>query len=235
MSNPTSFSQILEQINSLIETLKGNAIEPKLSAIEVDILLSKLQILYEDLIKARSLNTNPVKPIVSDESQKPSSEQVAATSAKTIEKTTKPTKKTEVSPVEEVPTPKVRETKPEPEVIAKQKSATKEPAKIVAEKFEGKAHSLHEIKLQQEASDLASKLQHKPLHHIGEGIGLNDKFLFIRELFNNDNTLYQNTIQALNEAANLKAALAHIEQNFQWDMDSPIVQRFLHLVHRKHK
>ena len=97
-------------------------------------------------------------------------------------------------------------------------------------------HPINETLAQHKTgSDLSSKLQTVPLVSISSGIGLNDKFLYIRELFRNDNVLYNNTIKYLDTAESLEIALYFVNQNFDWDKNNETAQKFIHLIHRRHE
>jgi len=125
-----------------------------------------------------------------------------------------------------------------PAPVKEEKKQQAEPVKaaILAEKITPlDSHPINETLAQQKTgADLSSKLQTAPLNSIASGIGLNDKFLFIRELFNGDNALYSNTIRNLDAANSLKDALDYIHHNFEWDEKNETVQKFVALVHRRH-
>ena len=126
----------------------------------------------------------------------------------------------------EKPTPPVREEKKQPA----------EPVKsgILAEKIgPSDFHPINET-LAQKTGDLSSKLQTAPLSSIVAGIGLNDKFLYIRELFKGDNALYSNTIRHLDTAESLGVAMDFINHHFDWDKKDETTQKFMNLVHRRH-
>ena len=107
---------------------------------------------------------------------------------------------------------------------------------ILAEKLSPtEFHPINETLAQQKAvNDLSKKLQSKPLASIFSGIGLNDKFLFIRELFNGDSDSYNNTVKQLDAAGSLEEAMTFIQTHFDWDENNENVQNFLSLVHRRH-
>ena len=126
----------------------------------------------------------------------------------------------------EEPTPPVREEKKQPS----------EPVKtgILAEKISpSDFHPINET-LAQKTGDLSSKLQTAPLSSIVAGIGLNDKFLYIRELFKGDNALYSNTIRHLDTAESLGDAMDFINHHFDWNKKDETTQKFMNLVHRRH-
>lgn len=55
---------------------------------------------------------------------------------------------------------------------------------------------------------------------IRKAIGLNDKFLMIRDLFGGDVNLYEDTINHLNEFDDLDECMIFIVENFRWNPDS---------------
>ena len=77
-------------------------------------------------------------------------------------------------------------------------------------------------------------MQNRPLHDLFSAINLNDKFLFIKELFNDDATLYQKTIEKLNTSANFNESVQFLDQHFTWDFEDEQVQKLLELVRRRH-
>src|SRR5690606_16590923 len=68
-------------------------------------------------------------------------------------------------------------------------------------------------------------------------IGINDKFLFLNELFNNHKTEYENTLDEINRLSNLDAALQWVQQKSAtktvWDEESSTVQNFIAVL-KKH-
>jgi hypothetical protein len=80
---------------------------------------------------------------------------------------------------------------------------------------------------------VVDKIQNTPIQDIKTAIGINDKFQFIKELFNNNPEEFQDIIQKLNNADNLEHALSFI-QNYNWDFENPIVERFINLINRRH-
>ena len=64
-------------------------------------------------------------------------------------------------------------------------------------------------------------------------IGINDRFMFIRELFNNNEKLYEQTLNRLNTETDLNEALIYIGENFRWSGESQAAQRFINLIMKK--
>lgn len=68
-----------------------------------------------------------------------------------------------------------------------------------------------------------------------KAIGINDRFLFQRELFKNSSELYDQIIEQLNNMPNLEAANSFLKSNFNWDSNDETVSIFLDIVKRRFK
>ena len=66
-----------------------------------------------------------------------------------------------------------------------------------------------------------------------KAIGLNDKFLLLRDLFNGDVPLYERTIDALNSFEDLDECMIYIVENFRWNPDSEGAKMLVSLIERK--
>lgn len=109
----------------------------------------------------------------------------------------------------------------------------------VEKKFLGDSFSREQATLNEElsgsksASDLSSRLTTRPISNISSAIGLNEKFEIIHNLFGGDSAKYEHALSVLNVATNFNEAYNYLSENFNWDMDAPIVQRILELIRRK--
>jgi len=79
---------------------------------------------------------------------------------------------------------------------------------------------------------IESNFEGIPLKSIRDGIGLNDKLLFIRELFVNDNEKYEKAIATIDKFTLIGQAVEYLKQNFKWNK-TEASQRFLALVKRR--
>ena len=68
---------------------------------------------------------------------------------------------------------------------------------------------------------------------IRKAIGLNDKFLMIRDLFGGDANLYEDTITRLNEFDDIDECMIFIVENFRWNPDSEGAKLLVSLIERK--
>lgn len=68
---------------------------------------------------------------------------------------------------------------------------------------------------------------------IRKAIGLNDKFLLLRDLFAGDVALYERTIDRLNSFEDLDECMIYIVENFRWNPDSEGARMLVSLIERK--
>lgn len=76
------------------------------------------------------------------------------------------------------------------------------------------------------------KFETRPLKSIRDGIGINDRFLFIRELFHNNSEKYDQTLATLDELTSIEDAVKFLKQNFKWSK-SEAGEKFLLLIKRR--
>lgn len=82
--------------------------------------------------------------------------------------------------------------------------------------------------------DLLTKLNLKPISNIKSAIGIGDRFLYIRELFNNDKDLFEQVVNHLNNLKNYDEALEYINSKFNWNFSDENVASFLTIVRRRY-
>ena len=88
---------------------------------------------------------------------------------------------------------------------------------------------------------LADKMAHDdapttPFNRIKElrqAIGLNDKFLMVRDLFGGDVERYEATIDTLDEFEDLDECIIYIVENFRWNPDLEASKLLISLIERK--
>lgn len=74
-----------------------------------------------------------------------------------------------------------------------------------------------------------SKIKGKPITNLKKAIGLNDKFMFTRELFENDHNKFELSIDKIDQCANLLEAIEYMEQNFKWAKNTTSL-KFIEMV-----
>lgn len=88
--------------------------------------------------------------------------------------------------------------------------------------------------LQKKSTDvIGEKLIKNKLSDIQTAIGINDRFLFIRELFENNAEAYNSSIKFINETSNFSVIEEHFKSNTNWDFENPTVIQFMELTKRK--
>ena len=81
--------------------------------------------------------------------------------------------------------------------------------------------------------DISARHKNKPVVNLSDAIGLNDKFLFIREIFDGRRVSYDEAIARLNKVDNLPDAKAIILSFTDEGDDNEVVKQLLDLVKRK--
>lgn len=105
---------------------------------------------------------------------------------------------------------------------------------VVADKYQNSRTFRHDdLAKKQPQNNLSTRMQSRPIGDLAKAIGLNDKFLFIRELFNGDKEKYHEAIQIINEMPTYEEAESYINERFDWDEEQPEVEKFMDLVRRK--
>jgi hypothetical protein len=96
--------------------------------------------------------------------------------------------------------------------------------------------SLNE-KLAEEKTAIAETLTETPLRDLKKGIGVNERYLFLSELFRGDESMYERSLKTINGFNILPEAQYWIERELKiklgWNDSHPTVQQFYTLVKRR--
>lgn len=79
---------------------------------------------------------------------------------------------------------------------------------------------------------LEYKLSNRPVTSIQAAIGINDRFQYIRELFNGNNEKFLETVKALDSMNDIKEAVDYLRNNFKWKKNETSL-KFVNLVKRR--
>jgi hypothetical protein len=213
-----------------------NNYEGQIPQIEIDIIMSNVRKLYVTYQKLNTLNF-ALSPIT--ENKSPLVEQKE--------------EEIEVVPVVEKQKIEQEATK---EVVEKQEDVapdeddnqTQEQVKLglfdeeksIGDKFQEKNHetSINEsINTKKEDVSIGSKMQHKAITDIKKAIGLNEKFLFINELFSGNHDAFNTHTDKLNLCQNEEQAKAYLEnlsQEYNWQTESEAKQKLYQIIERKY-
>jgi hypothetical protein len=208
MSYRNTLDAAIESLHEIEDLVIGFPKNGEIHPVEIDLTLQKLRNLYELMLMLKK----PMEIVLPPESE-------ITAEAKAV--------KTEKSVTKQ----------PEP-VIVNSKSEVKEHKRpkdieILSDRFKAK-ETLHESLHQSFMKEGNTLAQVKPVSNLASAIGINDRFTFVRELFNNDVKLYENTVTILNDAVNFNDAYNYMIQHFDWDMDSETVQLLLEIIRRKY-
>jgi hypothetical protein len=246
--------QSFEKILTTIKELENRALKSNengdISKIEMDLLKQRVRELYDQLLalddqlfyqNASSISTNKQsagtepeqesqkaasqaeEKFETDKEPKVTSDQTSIHSEEKTEPVTEP-KKTEASkPATPPKYTQVNETQ-----------TSKNSQEVVADKYQNTKTFRHDnLAKQQSKNDLSSKMQSKPIKDLSKAIGVNDKFLFIRELFDGNREHYHEAIQLLNEIPTYEEAENYLKETFDWDWEAQVTKKFIELIRRK--
>ena len=92
-------------------------------------------------------------------------------------------------------------------------------------------------KLEQSVDNsIAARMQRKPVSDLISAIDINDKFLFLNELFGGSMDKYNKSIRSLNSFSTLlgaKTYMSELQIEFQWDCNSDAYKKLADLVERR--
>ncbi len=242
--------ELIKRLNSDIQNIYSitNKFEnsENIHPLDIDLALSKVRNLYELLLKLDSgrvhITNNQIEEIsLPVKKEKTEIETEVREEPKKVE--VKIEKTARSAGVEEEKTEE-KESIHEPEFVIETGSdeeKVEEPIEpkpngspeIVADKFQSKKFVHDNISKKNIKKDVSSKMQSKPINDINSAIGLNDKFIFIRELFGNNKEHYHETVQVLNNFDTYDNAVKFLDDNFDWEPENENYERLKELVRRK--
>jgi len=92
-------------------------------------------------------------------------------------------------------------------------------------------------KLKPQQKELATTLQESPIKDLRKAIGINDRYLFVKELFNGDESLFEKSIKTINNFSLYPEAAFWVQKELQqkmgWKDDNEVVGVFNQLVRRR--
>lgn len=199
----------------------------------------KLVFTNNDDSKNTTEQTKPVPEVVKP-TEKIEQEPTIQQKNPVVEKTEKtsqsePKKEAPKQQEESKPEPKKEAPKPEPQ---KEEKPKEEQPKADSTSFNEDYDALFEVKI---ATDLSQKLSASPIADLSKALGLNEKFLYINELFGGDVNTFQATMQKLNEFDNMNQARAYLEkeliEQYEWASKKErksVAKDFIKLVSRRY-
>ncbi len=112
--------------------------------------------------------------------------------------------------------------------------------RTIGDQYMEEDKSVHQrISNQKEDKSIGTRMQQNPIASLKEAIGVNEKFLFINELFKGNIQAYNEAISRLNEMDDAKAAFEYLNELsmvHSWDANrsATTIEKLADLVHRRH-
>lgn len=112
--------------------------------------------------------------------------------------------------------------------VAQTETQPSEPVQRLGDSFAGVTTLADKM-----AADDAPTTPFNRIKELRAAIGLNDKFLMIRDLFGGDAERYEATIDTLDEFDDLDECIIYIVENFRWNPDLEASKLLISLIERK--
>jgi hypothetical protein len=220
-----SASQLMLTVQMLqveLAQLQANAGDSKISSINVDIPQTILPAIPREEEKT-------VEVLQVDEAELEAELEEIKRNAEAVQKMSTHYKPPMVFEEEEQHIPTLAHHLNEP--VAPPAAAKKEVNELI-----GGSASLND-KLKQSKIDLGDSLTEAPIRDLKKAIGINDRFLYINELFRGDESMYERSIKTINSFSILPEAeywmQRELEVKLGWDDSNEIVKQFTQLVRRR--
>ena len=94
-----------------------------------------------------------------------------------------------------------------------------------------KEKSLNDL-LANGSDKLENKLSNTPVGSLQGAIGINDRYIYIRELFNGSAETFSKTVADLDKLQNIQEAVAYLQQNYKWKKNDASL-KFVNLIKRR--
>jgi len=231
-----SIPELIQSLNHLANRINKGTVgleEFEVTLRDARELYERLVILRYKAIEDRNLMGAPrqtdifetigaevAEPVATAEEIKPAVKQISLIDS--IEEI----KREKVSPPMEVITPKVEPEKPAP-VVAK--------PVVVTPPVLPSSRAPKEVEMKE---SVAEKMSHTPIKDLAVAIGLNQKFQFIKELFQADADAYKSAVSKLNSFSGGTEAEQYLRNElmatYSWNEEEPLVIAFTELVHRRY-
>ena len=220
----TTVDLIIRELNEAVEIIDDFKSYQNIPFLQVELAKSKCRNAAEVIRLLKNLQNNSPVTKEASEQKVTSEKQVIEKPVTEIRKQEKVERKPEIRRQEPV------KAKEEPPRMSKQLTETV----TLGDTFGQRTDSLNEkMGIRKDEDDISGLIKSKPITRLSEAIGINDKFLFMRELFNGNPELYNKTIASLDSSGTFTDARA-IVMNFAGnDAENQAAKQLLELVKRK--
>lgn len=146
----------------------------------------------------------------------------------------------EAPPAAETPPPRPPITQSGPLPENNSQKVPGNATRSIGEQFPADNNSLHQrISKMKEDRSIGARMQQHPISNIKDAIGVNEKFLFINELFNGNIQAYHEAIATLNSLGSVQAAFDHLNElnmDNKWDAErsAATIEKLANFVQRRY-
>ena len=225
--------EIIRLLEKIIEkSTIINKYKDQIPQIEIDLILSDIRDLYERYCHLNDISEEPeiLKSASAEKENNIAHEKISNEKNITVE----PLKiLKDEEPKEVVEQQVAKEIKTEVPVA----NLSFNTNQIIADKFKDDNSSINDkIALNKTDTSVASKINEHQLNDIRKGIGINDKFLFIKELFNGKSEEFDESVNNLNKFdshTEAKEFLSSLKTKYNWEDKSEAFIAFNKLIERK--
>lgn len=253
--------EVYKYIENIVNRTKSiNSYKGKIPAIEIDLVLDDIRKLYDCFLLMRSLtgsdheklhtwdgSSGQEAPVpVEKELHKEKGDDVLEKDKDLEEEKATKAKKSSKDSAVEVPEGKTEKPVDKPSNNIQDKSPDKGKDKsseidkaILADKLKrDDPPSINEIiATKRSGSSISSRMQSNPISNLKSAIGINEKFIFVYELFGGNTQLYNQTIEQLNNMPGKNEAISLLESlrsEHQWDIENMAFQKLVDMVNRRY-
>lgn len=215
--------------------------------IEIDIALEKLSIIYDKLLSLKlqsatneengffSKNSTLINKIIRDSVF----ENKNSITDKENNQKQQPIKADNRSHTEQITTEIKTKQTPEDKKESHKEEITptvkEHEHKIIVDNLKKEQRTIGELLAEMhQKKDIATLQQLKPIKDLKKAISINDKIMFIKEIFNNNVDKYNETIEKLNNSNNLDEALEYLDKVVSINNENQALQQLLELVYRRY-
>ena len=227
---------LLKKINSLFESIdyEGSSV----SNIERDLMMNYLQQLNTLFKYDRENNTPKSIPSGNPESRSISDQSTKRYDEPPTKRTPAPKPELESKPFDKrlIPDYPPARPKEEPKPVPP-------PPKVVETPTFGQQYTTSEIEQLfevKQASDLSEKLSESPINDLNRALSINDRLLYMNELFSRDMEALNQALETLNSAGSMMQAkpyLIKLAEKNAWPHDNriEIAKSFVKLIRRRYQ
>lgn len=206
------------------EGIPKNKVERELKDEVVEKVIEKVEV--QTMVEEKRIDVEIEKEQIIEKMPGSEGEKMAQQKTKIVESVEEVQKEIEV--VAEVVVEKQAELKEEVEL--EEEKVVNEATQRLGDSF-SKEKSVNDL-MAAGNTKLEHKLSNRPVSSIQLAIGINDRFQYIRELFDGDGDSFTKAVSEIDAMKNINEAVEYLQQNFNWKKND-ISLNFVNLVKRR--